>query len=884
MKVRKSLSKVLIVFVLIAMVVGAFPLTTAAAAAPQTAAAATSAYNITGYLCNWVPWRASDIDAAKLTHINFAFANVSSSGQVIIGDAGVDPTYFNELKKLKDVNPNLKTLISVGGWTWSTNFHAAALTDASRTTFADSAVAFMKTHGFDGVDIDWEYPNQPGNGNPYGPEDKHNFTLLLQKLREKLDAQGIADGGKHYLLTIASGASQAYAQNVEFSQIQQYLDFINIMTYDFYGSWERKTGHASALMDPSGQNQFSVDSAVRIHMNNGVPANKIVVGCAFYGHSWSGVSNSNNGLYQSFSGSVNDEITYTQLISSYIDKNGYTRYWDSQAKAPYLWNGNTFVTYDDEQSLQEKAAYIKSKGLGGAMFWEYTQDFSGTLLTALWNNLNGGAETVSTPTFSPAAGNYTTAQSVDISCATADAIIRYTTDGTNPNSGSEVYSTPISIPVNATTTVKAVAYKSGMNDSAVASATYVIDDGSIVSTPTFSPAAGTYNSPQSIAISCATDGATIRYTTDGSTPTASSTAYTDPISVTADTTIKAIGMLSGKTDSAVASASYVITNEGTDRGTPTGAPATPSLTHDNWEGNTSYNLTMNIWWGNNATSWKIYENNNVIFSGPLDGNSPNGQTATYNVTGKANGTYSYKIELTNKFGTTSSNTISVTVTKGGTVEAAANPAFSPAGGTYNTAQSVVISCATAGATIRYTTNGSTPNADSPVYSAPISVTSGVVTVKAVASKSGMADSGVTSATYTITPADQVAAPTFNPAAGTYTAAQSITIACSTPDAVIRYTTDNSTPTSESTAYTGAISVAKTTTIKAIATKAGMADSTVVTSAYTIDDGTISPWAPNTAYKAGDKVSYEGKNYTCRQPHTSLPGWEPTNVPALWQQP
>lgn len=603
MRVRKSLSKILVVFVVIAMVVGVFPLTSA----PQTAAAATSAYNVTAYLCDWVPWTASNINAAKLTHINFAFANVSSSGKVIIGDSGVDPTYFNELKKLKNVNPNLKTLISVGGWTWSANFHAAALTDASRTTFADSAVAFMKTYGFDGVDIDWEYPNQPGNGNPYGPEDKHNFTLMLQKLREKLDAQGTADGGKHYLLTIASGASQAYTQNVEFSQIQQYIDFDNIMTYDFYGSWESTTGHASALMDPSGQNQFSVDSAVKLHMNNGVPANKIVVGCAFYGHSWSGVTNSNNGLYQSYSGSANDEITYTQLASSYINKNGYTRYWDSQAKAPYLWNGNTFVSYDDEQSLQEKAAYVKSKGLGGAMFWEYTQDFGGTLLTALWNNLNGGTETVAAPT------------------------------------------------------------------------------------------------------------------------------------------------------------------------------------------------------------------------------------------------------------------------------------FSPAGGTYSSSQSVAISCATAGATIRYTTDGSTPTAASPVYSAPISVTSGVVTVKAVASKSGMADSAVASATYTITPASQVAAPTFSPAAGTYTTAQSITIACSTPGAVIRYTTDGSTPTSASTAYTGAISVSKTTTIKAIATKAGMSDSTVVTSAYTINSGTISPWAPYTAYKVGDKVSYEGKNYSCIQSHTSLPGWEPVNVPALWQQ-
>src|SRR5690606_5064395 len=124
--------------------------------------------------------------------------------------------------------------------TWSGNFRAPAMTDASRTTFADSAVSFMKTYGFDGVDIDWEYPNQPGNGNPYGPEDVHNFTLLMQALRQKLDAQGAADGGAHYLLTFAGGASQYYVSNVELNQLAQCVDFMNIMTYDFYGSWESR--------------------------------------------------------------------------------------------------------------------------------------------------------------------------------------------------------------------------------------------------------------------------------------------------------------------------------------------------------------------------------------------------------------------------------------------------------------------------------------------------------------------------------------------------------------------------------------------------------------------------------------------------------------------
>jgi ribosomal protein S27E len=168
-------------------------------------------------------------------------------------------------------------------------------------------------------------------------------------------------------------------------------------------------------------------------------------------------------------------------------------------------------------------------------------------------------DTVSTPTFSPEAGTYTSAQSVEISCATSGATIYYTTDGSTPTSASTVYSAPID--VSSTTTIKAYATASGMNDSAVASATYTIGATQQVATPTFSPEAGTYTSAQSVEISCATSGATIYYTTDGSTPTSASTVYSAPIGVSSTTTIKAYATVDGMTDSEVASATYIISAE-----------------------------------------------------------------------------------------------------------------------------------------------------------------------------------------------------------------------------------------------------------------------------------------------------------------------------------
>lgn len=229
------------------------------------------------------------------------------------------------------------------------------------------------------------------------PEDKRNFTLLLQKVRQKLDEAGKQDG-KEYLLTIASGANPNYVKNTELDQVQAQLDWINIMTYDFHGGWENVSGNNAPLYfdpkDPSpGATSFYVDAAVEGHLKAGVPKNKLILGMPFYGRGWTGCDGTDHGLYQSCSGPSEGTweagvFDFSHLEKDYINKNGYTRHWNDQAKVPYLYNpaNKTFISYDDVESIGYKTDYIKSKELAGAMFWELSSDRNGTLLNKVYND------------------------------------------------------------------------------------------------------------------------------------------------------------------------------------------------------------------------------------------------------------------------------------------------------------------------------------------------------------------------------------------------------------------------------------------------------------------------------------------------------------------
>jgi chitinase len=322
-----------------------------------------------------------EIAAGKLTHVNYAFANIQD-GEMVEGYEA-DSANFVVLNRLKKDNPSLKILVSVGGWGWSGGFSDMALTKESRTRFIQSALAFIERHRLDGLDIDWEYPGLPGAGNTHRPEDKENFTLLLKECRSALDA---ADESKHYLLTIAAAASSDFLEKTNMQEASQYLDMVNLMTYDFAGEWDDAVRHHANLY-PSEYYELgnSVSETVSRFIKVGVPAEKMVVGVPFYGRGWRNCATVNDGIGQSGDGLSNVNLSYRNLKTNYLSDSAYKQGWDDSAKAPYLFNEDEriFITYENPRSLHLKCGFVKDNNLKGVMFWEYFGDYDEELLSAI---------------------------------------------------------------------------------------------------------------------------------------------------------------------------------------------------------------------------------------------------------------------------------------------------------------------------------------------------------------------------------------------------------------------------------------------------------------------------------------------------------------------
>ncbi len=330
-------------------------------------------------------WGANFEKVNQITHINFAFANIKD-GEVIEGSENDNKT-LKKLNELKKINQDLKILISVGGWTWSKNFSDAVLTAETREKFANSAVAFMLRHKIDGIDLDWEYPGLPGDGNVHRPEDKENFTAILKMLREKLD--NISTSKNKYLLTIATGASQDYLDHTNMREAHQYLDFVNIMAYDF--SFGNRTSHHAGLKTSNfdkSEKPNNAQTAVEQHINAGIPIGKIVLGVPFYGRWKKGVDPKNNGLYQLAKG-ISGSYNYNAIVDSLKNDQNFKTYWDNSAKAPYVWRStdSLFLSYENERSIKYKVDYVKMKQLGGLMFWQFDGDSNGALLNTIFVNL-----------------------------------------------------------------------------------------------------------------------------------------------------------------------------------------------------------------------------------------------------------------------------------------------------------------------------------------------------------------------------------------------------------------------------------------------------------------------------------------------------------------
>ena len=379
--------------------------------------AAGSTPRVIGYLAGWgvrtKGTRIAELPGAELTHIIYAFARIADDGRLALSDPCLDAGEcdstatsgarpgsggnFAELRRLKERYPHLELLMAVGGWTGSAKFSDVALTAESRAAFATSAVDLVIRRWpglFEGIDIDWEYPVRGGlPTNVTRPEDRVNFTLLLQALRSELDAQGRRDR-RQYRLTIATIAGPAVFAQMELDKVGAVVDWINVMTYDYHAG--SRIAHFNApLYAASGDPTpgFTIDSTVHRYLGGGVPPAKVVVGVPFYGRVYGGVPSANDGLFQPAPGPVPDEwrsgTDYRSLVRRRPEAAGFRHILHTEARVPFLYNATSgvWITYDDTVSIAEKAAYVRARGLGGVMAWELGGDDDGVLVRTIHRRL-----------------------------------------------------------------------------------------------------------------------------------------------------------------------------------------------------------------------------------------------------------------------------------------------------------------------------------------------------------------------------------------------------------------------------------------------------------------------------------------------------------------
>jgi chitinase len=311
------------------------------------------------------------IDANKITHIIFCFGHVDGHRYKV--DNAKDTAIIKKMVSLKAKNPQLKVLLSLGGWGGCETCSDAFFTSQGRKEFARSVKEVSDYFKTDGIDMDWEYPTirldndidkEPVHKT--SPEDYDNFTDLVQELRETL--------GSSAIVTFAAGAFNTYLQkSVDWEKVMKEVDYVNLMSYDLINGYATETGHHTALYSTPKQPE-STDNAVRYLLKIGVDPKKIIIGTAFYARVWENVPATNNGLYQS--GKFKQGISYRNFPERLSEKSGYRSYWDDVAKAPYSYNAaeKKFATYDDKRSIELKTKYAIDKGLGGIMFWEITND------------------------------------------------------------------------------------------------------------------------------------------------------------------------------------------------------------------------------------------------------------------------------------------------------------------------------------------------------------------------------------------------------------------------------------------------------------------------------------------------------------------------------
>lgn len=322
----------------------------------------------------------SDYPINKLDQIIYSFMHLKGNQLAI--DNAKDSISLLQITALKKQYPDLKVLVSLGGWGGCETCSPIFSTAENRKAFAVSVVKVLKDYNADGIDLDWEYPAIEGfPGHEFKPEDKQNFTALVRELRTAM--------GDGYELSFAAGGFEKFLiESVEWDKVMPLFDRVNLMSYDLINGFSTETGHHTALYSNPSQ-EVSTDYAVQFLDSIGVPSEKIVIGAAFYARVWENVATEDNGLYQS--GKFLKGIGYPEMDTALSAENGFQTYWDSTTMAPYAYSESLgqFATYDDPKSLKAKVNYAKDKKLGGIMFWELRNDKKqGGLLDAIHEAAN----------------------------------------------------------------------------------------------------------------------------------------------------------------------------------------------------------------------------------------------------------------------------------------------------------------------------------------------------------------------------------------------------------------------------------------------------------------------------------------------------------------
>ncbi len=329
---------------------------------------------ITGYYAGSAQ-RLDSFPVEKLTHLIFSFGHLRGN-KLHISNAG-DTATIKKMVSFKARNPGLKIILSLGGWGGCKDCPAVFSTDKGRKEFANSVKELSEYFHTDGVDLDWEYPAIQGPpGHPFSPADKQNFTLLVKSLRQTL--------GKKYEITFAAGGfDQFIDSSFEWKKVMPLVDKVYVMSYDLVHGYSTTSGHHTPLYSTP-QQKPSTDNAVKGMLAAGVPANKIVIGAAFYARMFKVDDTMNNGLYRP--GSFYRGVSYSHLYDSIATAKGFAQYWDPVAQAPYAFNPERkiLVTYDDSVSISRKTNYAIENKLGGIMFWQLADDkFSKGLLDVM---------------------------------------------------------------------------------------------------------------------------------------------------------------------------------------------------------------------------------------------------------------------------------------------------------------------------------------------------------------------------------------------------------------------------------------------------------------------------------------------------------------------